>query len=314
MHRSSGSRALALCVLLAMTCVPTAWARSPTSIDIALRFQPHLLFDSGDPWRPLDVDAFLAEPGHQACVSAADATTACTPLTSIAQLAPPVDQLDLRGEEADGSDASAPDLQTCAKSKPDLLDCDEDGRTVIYAHVTRRRTRTAIDYWWFLRFNDLDLDQHEGDWEGVTVIVDAAARHVVSTHFAAHAGIWRYGDDVSRLDRGRHVRVYLAQGSHAAYPRPCRRTPCGQTESVLPEGRSDGADPWIANDQAVCHRRCVRLLPQAGGRPASWDAWDGIWGTNPTSFFSSPRTPAFQRRYKQPFRASRTDRRSFSGG
>ena len=144
--------------------------------------------------------------------------------------------------------------------------------------------------------------------------MDAAARHVVSTHFAAHAGIWRYGDEVSRLDRRRHVRVYVARGSHAAYPRPCRRTPCRQTESVLPEGRSDAADPWFANDPAVCHRRCVRLLPQDGDRPASWDAWDGIWGTNPLSFFRSPRTPAFQRRYRRPFQASRSTRRSFSGG
>jgi hypothetical protein len=310
------ARVLALCSLLALTCVPAASARSPTPLDLALRFQPHLFFDRADPWRPIDVDAFLAEAGHEACVSAPDdAPPACTPLTSLAQLAPPVDELDLRGVQADGSDTSAPDLQTCAKSEPALLDCDEDGRSVIYAHVTRRPTRIAIDYWWFLRYNDLLLDQHEGDWEGMTVIVDAAARHVVSTHFAAHAGIWRYGDAVSRLDRGRHVRVYVARGSHAAYPRPCRRTPCGQTESVLPEGRSDGADPWIANDPTVCHRRCVRLLPQdGGGAPASWDAWDGIWGTNPMSFVTSPRTPAFQRRYKQPFRASRSARRSFSGG
>jgi hypothetical protein len=243
-----------------------------------------------------------------------DAPPACTPLTSIAQLTPPVDELDLRGVQVDGSDASAPDLQTCAKSEPTLLDCDEGGRSVIYAHVTRRVRRIAIDYWWFERYNDLLLDQHEGDWEGVTVIVDAAARHVVSTHFAAHAGIWRYADAVSRLDRGRHVRVYVARGSHAAYPRPCRRTPCEQTESVLPEGRSDGASPWIANDPEVCHRSCVRLLPQAGGMPASWDAWDGIWGTSPLSFFRSPRTPAFQRRYQRPFRASRSARRSFSGG
>lgn len=308
------ARALALAALMALTCVPSASARSPTPLDLALRFQPHLFFDATEPWRPLDVDAFLAEPGHGACVSAPVGPPACTPLVSVAQLAPPVDELDLRGVQADGGDASAPDVQTCAKSKPTLLDCDEDGRTVIYAHVTRRRTRIAIDYWWFLRYNDLDLDQHEGDWEGVTVIVDAAARHVVSAHFAAHAGIWRYRDAVSRLDRGRHVRVYVARGSHAAYPRPCRRTSCEQTESVLPEGRSDGASPWVANDSRACRRRCVRLLPQAGGRPASWDAWDGRWGTSPASFFQGPRTPSFQRRYRQPFRAARTERRSFPGG
>ena len=221
-HRPLAS-ALALCALLALACVPAASARSPTPLDLALRFQPHLFFDSTEPWRPLDVDAFLAEPGHGACVSAPGGSPACTPLTSIAQLTPPVDQLDLRGVQPDGSDAAAPDVQSCAKSKPELLECDEAVRSIIYAHVRRRGTRTAIDYWWFLRYNDFLVDQHEGDWEGVTVLVDATRTHVAETHFAAHADIWRYGDRISRLDGGRHVRVYVARGGHAAYPRPCRR-------------------------------------------------------------------------------------------
>lgn len=308
------ARALTLCALLALTCVPAASARSPTPLDLALRFQPHLFFDSAEPWRPLDVDAFLAEPGHRACASAPAAPPACTPFTSIAQLTPPVDELDLRGVQPDGSDAAAPDVQSCAKSKPELLECDASVRSSIYAHVRRRGTRTAIDFWWFLRYNDFLVDQHEGDWEGVTVVVDATRTHVAQTHFAAHAGIWRYAADVSRLDRGRHVRVYVARGSHAAYPRPCRHTPCAQTESESPEARSDGAGPWIANDPGICERRCVRLMPEAGGRPTSWDAWDGRWGSSELSFFSPPPTPAFQGRYKRPFQASRSARSSFSGG
>jgi hypothetical protein len=306
--------ALTLCALLALICGPAASARTPTALDLALRFQPHLFFDDAERWRPLDVDAFLAEPGHGACVPVPAAPPACTPLTSIAQLAPPVDELDLRGVAADGSDASAPGVPSCAKSTPELLECDEAVRSIIYAHVRRRGTRTAIDYWWFLRFNDFSVDQHEGDWEGVTVVADATARHVAETHFAAHSDVWRYRAGVSRLDGGRHVRVYLARGSHAAYPRPCRHTPCAQTGRALPEGRSDGARPWIANDPRICERRCVRLLPELAGRPASWDAWDGRWGSSQLSFFRGPRTPAFQRRYKQPFQASRSARRSFSGG
>ncbi|HEY1538491.1 MAG TPA: hypothetical protein VGF63_03760 [Solirubrobacteraceae bacterium] len=308
--RARIAMASALC-LIAGGVPAGATARTVTPLDLALRFQPHLLFDRGEPWRPIDVDAFLAEPGHRAC-SAASGTPVCAPLTSVAQLTPAVAYLDLRGTSAGGADATAPDLQTCARSKPALLDCDEGGRTRIYAHVTTERTRIAIDYWWFLRYNAFLLDQHEGDWEGVTVVVDATGRRVEEVHFAAHASIWRYDDGVARLDGGRHVRVYLARGSHAAYPRACARA-CTQTRTLSPEGRYDGASPWVANDPATCDRRCIDLLPEAQGAPASWNAWDGRWGVDLSSLFRPPLTPAFQRRYEHPFVATRSARHRFSG-
>ncbi|MGI8801345.1 MAG: hypothetical protein ACR2KV_04110 [Solirubrobacteraceae bacterium] len=237
--------------------------------------------------------------------------SACAPLTSIAQLTPAVQYLDLRGTRADGGDASAPDIATCAKSKPTLLDCDQGRRSLIYAHVSRTGGRTAIDYWWFLRYNAFLVDRHEGDWEGVTVVVDASGRRVKEVHFAAHSSVWRYRAAVSRIDGGRHVRVYLAAGSHAAYPRACRTGSCAQTESTLPEGRFNGRSAWVENQSSTCARHCVRLLPEVGGVPASWDAWNGLWGVPGSVFFLPPRTPAFQNRYLHPFAATTTRRRRF---
>jgi hypothetical protein len=289
-----------------------AAARAPTSLDLAIRFRPHLFFDSAERWRPIDVDAFLTEPGHQACPYPSTGAP-CVPLRSIAQLTAAVPYIDLRGTHANGSDAKALDLATCAKSKPTLLDCDEAGRSLIYAHVTRAPTRVAIDYWWFLRYNAFSLDLHEGDWEGVTVIVDAAGRRVESVHFPAHAGVWHYPAGVAEIDGARHVRVYLARGTHAAYPRPCTTAPCRQTASVLPDGRFDGRSPWVDNGAAACAQRCVRLLPQVAGHPASWDAWNGLWGAPRSAIFAPPRTPAFQDRYLHPFAATSTQRRDFSG-
>lgn len=283
-------------------------ARSVAPLDVALRFAPHLLFDSAERWRPVDVDAFLSEAGHWVCPQA---PVPCAALTSVGQLTPAARYIDLRGTLLDGADASAPDLATCARSQPALLDCDERGRSVIYAHVRRRGRRIAIDYWWFLRYNRFLVDLHEGDWEGVSVIADAAASHVTEVHFAAHAHVWRYTRDVSTLDAGRHVRVYLANGSHAAYPKPCRRVSCGQTNSPLPEAHFDGRSAWVANDPATCARRCVRLLPQSHGAPASWDAWNGLWGIPRSTLFPPPRTPAFQRRYTHPFDAQISHRHRF---
>jgi hypothetical protein len=278
-------------------------------IDLALRFQPHLFFDGGERWRPTDVDSLLAEPGHQFCTST---PPACTPLVSPAQLTGAGSYLDLRGTRLDGLDAAAPDLATCGRSLSTLLDCDLAGRSVIYAHVRRSAGQIAIDYWWFLRYNAFSIDLHEGDWEGVTVIADRAGAQVQAVNFAAHSDVWRYPDDIPRLDGGRHVRVYLARGSHAAYPRSCRLTLCHQTHNGLPEGRFSGRRGWVANDPATCARRCVRLLPEAaGGAPASWDAWDGLWGLPRSRLFAPPRTPSFQSRFQHPFAARSTHRRRF---
>ncbi|MEA2154180.1 MAG: hypothetical protein QOE11_320 [Solirubrobacteraceae bacterium] len=301
---------IAAAVIASCLCAwPAAAAAAITPLTLAQRFQPHLLFDSNERWRPLDVDRFLAEPGNQVC--ARGSAPVCAPLTTPAQLTPAAAFIDLRGTRSDGQDAAAPDLATCAKSAPTLLDCDRGGRSRIYAHVRPGGSRTAIDYWWFLRYNALERDLHEGDWEGVTVIVDARGDRVLQVHFPAHISSWRYGRRIPRLDGGRHVRVYVARGSHAAYPRACTRSPCHQTGGTLPEGRFDGRRPWAGNDAAACPRSCVRLLPEQGGVPASWDAWDGRWGIPLSLLFAPPRTPAFQPRYQDPFASTVSSRSRF---
>jgi hypothetical protein len=273
--------ALAACAISA----PASAAQPLTDTQLAHRFRPILLFDSHERWRPLDVDAFLAERGHQACPPT---PAPCIPLVSATQLTPAVDHLDLRGNGPD----------------------DSPSPSRIYAHVTRRGARVAIDYWWFLRYNAYSIDRHEGDWEGVTVIADAAGSRVHRVHFAAHADAWRYPPSVPLL-RGRRVSVFVSRGAHASYPRPCARR-CRQTEGTLPEARFDGRRPWSGNTAAGCRNRCVRLLPVgADGAPASWNAWPGRWGVTTAPAFAAPLTPAFQRRYQHPFAARTTPRDIF---
>jgi hypothetical protein len=276
--------ALALCALAA----PGAAADDRA---LALRFRPQLLFDAGERWRPLDVDRFLAESGHLACPPPPSTATpaVCTPLTSAAQLTAGVDHLDLRG---DGSP-------------------DEPGTpSAIYARVTRGARRIAIDYWWFLRHNAFGFASHEGDWEGVTVIADRGARRVLRVHFAAHTQVWRYAASVVQLD-GRRVRVYVARGTHASYPRACLRR-CRQTDGLVSETRFDGRRAWAGNTAAGCRGRCVRLLPVgANGAPTSWNAWRGRWGVTTAPAAAAPLTPSFQRRYQRPFAARRSSREIF---
>jgi hypothetical protein len=304
-------RAIAIWCLLAALAPVAAGAAPADDLALALRFRPRLLFDAKERWRPVDVDRFLAEPGHQACPAVG--LGPCAPFAGVAQLTPAVAYLDMHGTRGDGSDAVPPDLATCAKTLPALRECDGDGRSVIYAHVVRRGARIALDYWWFLRYNAYSLDRHESDWEGVTVVVNRAATRVLEVHFAAHADVWRYDAGVPRIVDGR-VKVYLANGDHAAYPRPCTVL-CRQSNPTLPEARFGGRRSWIGNAAAGCRRRCVRLLPtDASGAPASWDAWDGRWGAPTSPAFAPPRTPAFQRRFADPFAAEHSGRHHFQLG
>lgn len=282
-------RAIAIWCLLAALAPAAAVAAPQDDLALALRFRPRLLFDAKERWRPLDVDRFLAEPGHLACPPPSSPPAPCAPLASAAQLAPPVAYLDLRGD-------GPPDPPRSS--------------TAIYAHVVRSGARIAIDYWWFLRYNAYSIDRHESDWEGVTVIVSRAATRVLAVHFAAHADVWRYDAGVPQIVDGR-VKVYVANGSHASYPRRCTRL-CRQSDPTLPEARFGGQVSWSGNSAAGCRRRCVRLLPtDASGAPAAWNAWDGRWGAPTSAAFAPPRTPAFQRRYRHPFDARTSHRHRF---
>lgn len=272
---------------------PRPGASYPDDRWLAYAFRPLLRFDSSERWRPLDVDWLLAEPGHLACPTPTTPPP-CAPLTGADQLTSAVDHLDLRG------------------------DGPPDGaiRPRIYAHVVRdpdpagraRPRRIAIDYWWFLRHNAFGIASHEGDWEGVTVIVDPFGRGVRNVNFSQHGRSWRYPRAVLRL-RGRHVEVYVAAGSHAAYPRPCARR-CRQTEGTLPEARHDGRARWVGNTARGCRARCVALLPSRAEATARghWSAWPGRWGATVSPAAAAPRSPALQARFRNPFRATRVPR------
>jgi hypothetical protein len=116
--------------------------------------------------------------------------------------------------------------------------------------------------------------------------------------------------------------VYLACGSHAAYPLPCDPT-CHQTNMrchldpcVLPvsgstDGPSDGAAPWGRNSDAACRTPtpCLIAFPlpslaaptsalTAGlghrGSPP-FTVWPGKWGSK-----GSPASPGLQPLFTNP--------------
>jgi hypothetical protein len=305
------------------------------AVSLAERFRPWLRFDSGERWQPLNVDDLLDEGTHQFCRGAGN--THCTLIQNHGAFDQMVKQTSELGAHLNlkGSDVSQyRGPQTC--SAP-LLDCGTGPTSAIYFHVTESNDRFYIDYWWFLRDNHFAIstplcfsnalqkadvcDEHEGDWEGVTVVTPPDdPDHVAYVVYAAHKGAFRYAATSLQMvgvNKTRPV-VYLANGSHAAYPIACHREPCfepiGLAEASLldiPEGRYDGGRSWARNADDQCDLdgagRCLLSL-----HDPPWTNWPGQWGDGceracgGAGEVSSPQSPGLQARYQTPWCSTET--------
>ena len=312
----------------------------------AMQFRPWLRFDKRERWRPISVDALVREEyeqvqeRHRACIGVSELQAACRDVSEVDHLleaasgaaATPESRayLDISGLEVD--DYCAPGR--CGREP---LDCDACPSSAIYYRVHRANDRFYIDYWWYFRFNRVEATDkattgclalhkrnyprcfdHEGDWEGMTVITTVDEPYQVEfASFAEHDRIERYPRDRLEL-RGERTVVYVARGTHAAYPHPCPatsapRASCAQTTRIfgqpLPEARHDGLGEWGRNSKTACEAtpRCLLPFPSeaADDEAAAWDRWEGSWGNchrvrRRCVLGSGPESPSNQRRYQNP--------------
>ncbi len=91
-----------------------------------------------------------------------------------------------------------------------------------YVHVkksTAIRRGYDIQYWFFYAYNDsVGPVNHEGDWEHITVSVNSKLQFVEAI-YAQHEYYKRYTSKQLTFVRQTHPIVYVADGSHASYPR-----------------------------------------------------------------------------------------------
>jgi len=89
------------------------------------------------------------------------------------------------------------------------------GYTVYYREYTSGST-DIIQYWMFYAFNKGELNQHEGDWEMVQVVLEGGEPSWVgySQHHSGQKATWAQVEKDST-----HIKVYVAHGSHANYLR-----------------------------------------------------------------------------------------------
>lgn len=285
------------------------------------QFRPILRFDSAERWRPLDIESFFAEQfdtldaggatTHRVCRNIAQPGFDCAPLTpGLAMLRQYPNgweasdtgwpYIDIHGDGDDVEEFAAPD-QSCAPG--DLLDCDAGPRSSIYWHEVgpfEDHPYRYLDYWFFYRYNKFQGGDHEADWEGVSIALDASDSNPENFAFAAfdtHGHPYRYLRDVLSCDSdetpgscgmegapngGQRVNVYVAEGSHASYPKRCDAEPCARTaewpDSLFPEKRYNGQARW-ANDSVASALK--PFLPAEGWSipsAANWVDWPGWWG------------------------------------
>jgi len=196
-------------------------------------------------------------------------------------------------------------------------DADEPAQPVVYGSVFRSGERVALQYWLFHAF---DLwsplvpqspdywKSHEGDWEAVTVLLDARGRPAevgTSRHCGGARRAW------ARVEkRGARPVVYSALGSHALYFAPGRYR---QEQRCWPkEAVAIFAAYGVPILDHVARGRSLspRVVPVSRSRPA-WMAFPGSFGESQYMHFpqatfmfgTGPRGPAFHALWRKPFAA-----------
>jgi len=140
----------------------------------------------------------------------------------------------------------------------------------VYGRVTKESTSTVVQYWFFYAYNDAPLNNHEGDWEMIEVILDSTQEPVsaaYSQHLKGQRASW---GDVEKMD-STHPVVYVARGSHANYFRPYQGRLGLESDQV-------GADGLVLKPSNLT----LVLLGElgAGNHPSSqdWLSFGGRWG------------------------------------
>jgi hypothetical protein len=164
----------------------------------------------------------------------------------------------------------------------------------VYAHVAGDPAypgKLSLEYWFFYIFNDYN-NTHEGDWESVQLVFDAAtpeaalATSPTAIGFSQHGGAERarWGDTKLEIVDGTHPVVYPAAGSHAN--KYGQRLYLGRGSEGL--GCDDTTRP------ATELRPEVAYVPMARAdylKEYPWLAFEGRWGERQRSFFDGPTGP-----------------------
>jgi hypothetical protein len=187
-------------------------------------------------------------------------------------------------------------------------------RPVVYGAAFHSRGRIALQYWLWYPYNVYsptvppgELWQvHEGDWESVSVILDARGKPLLAGYSQHEEGQRRAWAKVSKI--GARPRVFVALGSHANYftAGAHRFDPRIVEPVIISVIRQKGLRPVDHTGSGqVVRPRLVRVT----ARTPSWMGFAGAWGedaflrvppSEPARYGNGPPGPAFHEQWRKP--------------
>ena len=179
----------------------------------------------------------------------------------------------------------------------------DDEQSTVYAHIVQppeAPDKLVVQYWTYWYYNDWN-NKHESDWEGISLLFDAAsidealASTPTEVGYSQHEGGERAEWDSEKLEReGDRPVIYSSAGSHASY-----------FSSAIYLGRSGsegfGCDDTSGPSTPVSPE--VILLPDSvddPDDPLAWISYEGRWGERQRGAFNGPTGPASKDHWLDP--------------
>jgi hypothetical protein len=300
-------RLLSGTLLGALSLIAAVGAAPPGDAKLLAKYAPVLVLHPEEPFTPVPVDGFLVDADLLARQPDGTWAPAPGPLETAARGT----RLDHRGCNAVDGITALPCYVAAHRAHA--------ARPTVYGAAFRGKAGTALQYWLFYPFNGWSptvapgefWQVHEGDWEAVTILLDAEARPQL-VGLSRHCGGIRRAWVSAPKRKGRPL-VHVALGSHAN----------GFVAGVVEQERRCWPDAALAVfdaykvelvDHSAAGRtvlpRVVRVTattPPWMRFPGSWgeDQYVGFPGVAPFRFGAGPDGPAFHALWRRPFSVPR---------
>jgi len=228
-----------------------------TELDLAVRYLPNLQFKAGEEFFPVEISYHLNNSVLK--LRNGEIVTPVDSHPTIASISTKQNESYFLANKFGDLSAIAADYET---RRPTL------GYTV-YCRVTKDSTSTIVQYWFFYAYNNGPLNDHEGDWEMIEIVLDSGQPVWVafSQHLKGQRASW---GDVEKMN-STHPVVYVARGSHANYFRPYQ----GRLGLENDEVGADGLDLKPSDVKPILLGEMGASYPNSS---QDWLTFGGRWG------------------------------------